>query len=187
MKSVDINGTTLSIENTDRYTTDNRAIFEWRIQLNGETFSEADLKSGCGQEPSEEEMLETLLAFLGAAGEYERYNNGDPDRMFPVPVCKWASENEDEIDSLRFMLKEDRKRAASVRQTAYEWHSGQGSPLYAFASSGICENKEDLLLEISGCLLENHDDEELEELKEFVEGELVQDIDGNWLAPWHGA
>ena len=38
-----------------------------------------------------------------------------------------------------------------ARQTAYDWHSGQWSPLYAFASSGIIESKGALLGEIEDC------------------------------------
>ena len=39
-----------------------------------------------------------------------------------------------------------------ARDTAYEWHGGQSSPLYAFASSGIIESPEALLGEIGDCI-----------------------------------
>ena len=131
MKSVDIDGVTISVENTDRYSTDNRSIFEWTIQIEGETYSAADLKSGCGAEPSETEMLETLLAFLGAAAESYRYDGmeGENSHLFDEPVVKWASEHTDEIGCAQCDLedemereREDRKHAEEVRNVAYDWH-----------------------------------------------------------------
>lgn len=96
MKSVDIDGVTISVENTGHYSTDNRMIFEWTIKLGGqEVYSEADLKSGCGAFPSELEMLDALLSFLEAAGESYRYDGmeGESSGLFPEPVVKWAAEN----------------------------------------------------------------------------------------------
>lgn len=189
MKSITIGDATISVENTDRYTTDDRQIFEWGITLTSLNYSvrDSDLRSGCGGSPSELRMLETLLASLAAAGESYRYNGmeGESSNLFPEPVVKWASENMDAISCEQCNLEEAIERARKAREAAYSWHSGQDSPLYAFASSGICENMEDLLLEISGCRLGNEEDEELLELKEFVESELTQDHDGDWLAPWH--
>ena len=47
------------------------------------------------------------------------------------------------------MTKKDiEKHYADQRQTAYLWHNGQGSPLYAFASSGIVEDRAALIAEI---------------------------------------
>jgi hypothetical protein len=195
MKSVDINGVTVSVENTDRYTTDNRSIFEWTIMLDGGTYSEADLKSGCGAEPSETEMLETLLAFLGAAAESYRYDGmeGENSHLFPEPVVKWASDNEDEISYVQCGLQDtleseqfNKDYAKKMREVAYEWHSGMWSPLYAFASSGRCDDKGALLGEIDINIgLKEVDLQELHELRDFVESlEYDKDVRA-WLAPWY--
>lgn len=43
-----------------------------------------------------------------------------------------------------------------IRLTAYEWHSGGGSPLYSFASTGgkvhSEEHRANLVSEIEGCI-----------------------------------
>ena len=195
MKSVNINDIDISVENTDRYTTDDRQIFEWTIELAGEQYREADLRSGRGGEPSELRMLETLLAFLAAAGESYRYNGmeGESSSLFPEPVTKWAAENADAISMEQSNLEEAIGRAAKARETAYSWHGGQESALYAFASSGICENKEGLLREVRRCLAQDEDEDEEAELlalMDFVENDLEFDVDlhtgiNQWLAPWH--
>ena len=46
------------------------------------------------------------------------------------------------------------QRLESMRQIAYEWHGGQDSPLYSFASTGKVwgeEHRRALLLEIQEC------------------------------------
>jgi len=40
----------------------------------------------------------------------------------------------------------------SIRETAYEWHSGQWSALYAFACSGLVEDRDALAEEVRGCI-----------------------------------
>ena len=197
MKSVDIDGVTISVENTDRYSTDNRSIFEWTIQIEGETYSAADLKSGCGAEPSETEMLETLLSYLGAAAESYRYDGmeGENSHLFDEPVVKWASEHEGGIGYEQSKLQDEldnehqeRAYAEEVRKVAYGWHGGQGSALYAFASSGMCEDVGELLSEIDNCLALADDEEQsdLEALREMVV-ELKDGLSHEWqnvLAPW---
>lgn len=190
MKSVDINGVTVSVENTDRYTTDTRSIFEWKITLDGETYSEADLESGCGAEPSETEMLETLLSFLAAAAESYRYGGmeGENSHLFPEPVVKWASENSDEIGCAQCDLDDELEAATRNREVAYSWHGGQDSALYAFASSGICEDAGELLSEIDDCIALASEEEQpdLEALRDFVV-ELTEGLSHEWqnlAAPW---
>jgi hypothetical protein len=197
MKSVDIDGVTISVENTDRYTTDNRSIFEWAITIDEVVYSEADLKSGCGADPSETEMLETLLSFLGAAAESYRYDGmeGENSQLFPEPVVKWAAEHEDAISCEQSNVQEEldieqerKAYAEEVRQVAYGWHGGQDSALYAFASSGLCEDAGDLLAEIDTCLALATEEEQsdLEALREFVV-ELKEGLshdDQNFEAPW---
>lgn len=80
-------------------------------------------------------------------------------------------------------------RPATARQLGYQWHGGQSSPLYAFASSGIVANRGRLLDEIRACRLYAEDQghrrraRELDSLAEFVADGL--DHDGDQLrAPW---
>lgn len=62
-----------------------------------------------------------------------------------------------------------------IYQTASEWHSGQWSPLYAFASSGTIVNKSVLVSEIEDCINtvsskpERFDIDELSKLEELLE------------------
>lgn len=198
MKSVDIDGVTISVENTDRYSTDNRSIFEWTIQIEGETYSAADLKSGCWFAPTEAEMLEALLSFLGAAAESYRYDGmeGENSHLFDEPVVKWASEHEDGIGYEQSKLQdeldkecEERTYAETARQTAYDWHGGQDSALYAFASSGMVKSKGALIAEIQRCFSvgNNEDKKLLAELLEFVDNLGAAEFDKTfkaWLAPW---
>jgi hypothetical protein len=193
MMGVDIDGVEIAVANTDRYTADNRSMFEWSIDLDGEVYREADLKSGCGADPSEMDMLETLLGFLYAAAEsYRLYGiAGDNAGLFPEPVVAWASSHLDDLSYAELDLQE----AQEVRQLAYRWHGGQDTPLYAFASSGVVENIEWLLREIRrDCIAQDDEEaEELERLREFVEPvegrtpclDFNVDLDA-WTAPWYG-
>ena len=197
MKSVDIGGVTISIEDTGHYTADNRAIFEWTVVLDHKIYNEADLKSGCWSRPTETEMLETLLAFLGAAAESYRYAGmeGENSNLFPEPVAKWASENSDEISFAQGNLeeemeaeKDEMQHAEAMRNVAYSWHGGQDSALYAFASSGLCEDVGELVDEIDDCLALAREEErqDLESLRDFVV-ELKNGLDHEWqnlAAPW---
>lgn len=188
MKSITIGDATISVENTDRYTTDDRQIFEWGIELDGEQYREADLRSGRGGEPSELRMLETLLSFLAAAGESYRYSGmeGENSGLFPEPVTKWAAENADAISMEECNLEEAIERSAKARETLYNWHGGQGSPFYALASSGICEDHYQLMKELAGCIPQDDEEaQELSDLKEFLENDLAMDAGEDWFAPWH--
>jgi hypothetical protein len=189
MKSVDINGVTISIRDTGRYTVSNRNIFEWTIQLEGATYREDDLQSGCGAEPSETEMLETLLAFLGSAAESYRYDGleGENSHLFPEPVVEWASEHIDEISGAQCDLELALERSKRAREALYSWHGGPGSAFYALASSGVCEDHFLLMKELAGCIpQDNEEAQELEDLREFLENDLEMDSDEDWVAPWHG-
>ena len=190
MKSVNIEGVSVAVSNTDRYTTDDRSIFEWSIDLDEVIYSQADLKSGCGADPSESEMLETLLAFLGAAGESYRYSGseGESSHLFPEPVVKWAAENLDTISMEQGDLQDLIDRAAKARETLYNWHGGQGSQFYALASSGMCEDHFLLMKELAGCIPQDEEEaQELSDLKGFLENDLAMGAHRCWLAPWHGA
>lgn len=62
-----------------------------------------------------------------------------------------------------------------ARRIASEWHSGQWSPLYAFSSSGIIEDKGSLLSEVEYCLTITEDTDELERLESLAQ--FVRDSD----------
>lgn len=190
MKSITIGDAIIGVENTDRYTNDDRAIFKWTIGLGDEMFSEADLRSGCGGSPSELRMLETLLSFLGAAGESYRYNGmeGESSSLFPEPVTQWAAENADAISMEQCYLEEAIERSAKARNTLYNWHGGQDSQFYALASSGIVDNFFDLMKEFAGCIPQDDERDELEELGEFLgpNGGLGWSLElDTFVAPWH--
>ena len=187
MKSVNINDIDIdiSVENT----TDDRMTFEWTIELAGQQYREANLKSGCGADPSESEMLGTLLTFLGAAGESYRYDGmeGESSNLFPEPVVKWASENVEEIALAQYDLEEGIERARKAREAAYDWHGGQWSALYAFASSGICEEKGELFSELENCLVlaDEEEKEAVIELMQFADSLPFDTELDAWVAPWH--
>lgn len=93
---------------------DNRLCFRWRIRLpDGSEYGEADLKSGTGVSDGPEllqRMFEALLSFLGACAESikrkGRYGQvGENADLFPLPVAEWASENDDEIGSLKLEIE----------------------------------------------------------------------------------
>lgn len=80
-------------------------------------------------------------------------------------------------------------RPETARQLGYQWHGGQSSPLYAFASSGIVSDPAKLRAEIADNLAYAKEQErprqarELGQLDEFVAAKLERH-DGKWLAPW---
>ena len=75
-----------------------------------------------------------------------------------------------------------------ARQIAYAWHSGQWSPLYAFASSGIVSDLSALLVEINKCLQVASTasaTRELNSLARFCKSPMVKFCeDGAYRAPW---
>lgn len=81
-------------------------------------------------------------------------------------------------------------RPETARKLGYQWHGGQSSPLYAFASSGIVRDLRKLHAEIAAnhaYAIENERSGEVRELiqlDEFVAEKLDRQDDGTWLAPW---
>jgi hypothetical protein len=56
-------------------------------------------------------------------------------------------------------------RLVEMRRIAYDWHGGQSSPLYSFASTGKVwdeVHRERLKTELAGCLTESSADDEAE-------------------------
>ena len=80
-------------------------------------------------------------------------------------------------------------RPETARQLGYQWHGGQSSPLYAFASSGQVDDRGRLLNEIRDCrsysVEQGHRGRvrDLDSLAEFVAARLEAD-DGMLRAPW---
>lgn len=78
-----------------------------------------------------------------------------------------------------------------ARELAYSWHSGQTSPLYAFASSGQVADEPALRREIKECMGQaaqqtQKDYDELRQLMRFVNYRLtlMQGERYGWAAPW---
>lgn len=82
--------------------TDSRGATKWRwyIDIGNREFQGDDL-SGWG---GTQEMLENLLAFLGAAAE--SFPNGENADLSPAPVVEWAHQNSDELSMLACELEE---------------------------------------------------------------------------------
>jgi len=92
-----IEDATIRVEDTALADHRGRAVFEWTVTLDsGESWSSADLKGPViGPEPSEREMLGTLLAFLSACAESGE--DGEHADLFPPGLREWAEHNADEI------------------------------------------------------------------------------------------
>jgi len=77
-------------------------------------------------------------------------------------------------------------RYERLRDIAYDWHGGQWSPLYAFASSGIVEDIDSLVLDINSALQEASEDDkaDLLELINYVTEELETDDERIHYAAW---
>lgn len=74
-----------------------------------------------------------------------------------------------------------------ARSLAYEWHGGQWSPLYAFASSGLVQDQSKLLAEIKSCMPSTAEDQrDLVRLYNYVLTQLEhRPADAYpWRAPW---
>lgn len=78
-----------------------------------------------------------------------------------------------------------------ARELAYQWHGGQSSPLYAFASSGLVADEPALRREIQVCLgyaaqQTQKDYDELRQLANFVRLRLTYEkgVRYPWRAPW---
>ena len=109
---VKIGDVTISIEYSDREGDNGHIRFRYYLDsADGENeYTSDDLQSGCGG-GNLQEGLESLLAFLGHAGEAYRYDMAtekdtdwepsDGTYLFPAWVNEWAYQNDDEIGILR--------------------------------------------------------------------------------------
>lgn len=100
----------MSIEYAGR-SADGRTRYRYYIDLPAEEFTGDDLHSGCGG-GTLQSGLESLLAFLGAAGEALLYSQRTGRQsenlgLFPQPVAEWAMAHSDELACLQIELEEN--------------------------------------------------------------------------------
>jgi hypothetical protein len=107
LPGVQIGGAFISVEPTRA--TDHYGKTKWQyfIDIDGQENSGADL-AGWGDT---QEMLATLLSFLGAAAESYAYRqrtgrDGENEDLFPAAVVEWAYQNSDELSMLAMELEE---------------------------------------------------------------------------------
>ena len=79
-------------------------------------------------------------------------------------------------------------KSEKARALAYSWHGGQFSPLYAFASSGLVEDHNELLRDIERCQMlagTTRDCRDLRGLYRFTQSCLAR-VPGKYpfVAPW---
>ncbi len=80
---------------------DGRNRYTYTIDLpNGRSYKASDLLSGC-QGGTLQEGFVSLLTFLSAEAEEEG--------MFSRAVSKWAKQNQDEIDIIRYEIEESKR------------------------------------------------------------------------------
>ena len=74
-----------------------------------------------------------------------------------------------------------------ARRIAYDWHGGQSSPMYAFASSGLVADLPALVAEIDDCKRYGLSTQlrELDQLRRFVLAmPRTSDARYPYMAPW---
>lgn len=114
MAGVQIGNAFLSIEYSKRPGRDNRTRYHWQLVLPGlPDFDGENLQSGCGG-GSLQGGMESLLFFLGAAGESYRHNGNAMKEdtntdLFPEAVCEWAYIHSDELSLLGLEIEESEK------------------------------------------------------------------------------
>jgi len=117
--AVTIGGATISIEPNGDYSADNREVWTWYVDLaDGAEFSASDLKTGCGASATAQEMMETLLTFMGACAESIKYHTPRPMAtdddsamsLFPAGMHAWLTANSDAIDMMCLDLEENPAR-----------------------------------------------------------------------------
>ena len=142
MHSININDTTITIENNGT-AFDGRDRFLYKITTPGWEYVANDIHSGCNG-CSEQEAMDTLLSFLGAAAAAVSYgmfsgrasNNAD---LFPDHVMEWAYMNSDEISVAQFEseLLVDEQKVTKLRSGLGDWHSPTHEP--ACTQKGVYE------------------------------------------------
>lgn len=89
-----------------------RTRFRYHIDIGKKSYTGDDLQSGMGS-ASLQGGLESLLAYLGAAGESYAYRlrrggkeKGENEDLFEPKVVEWAYQHSDEISMLQMELEE---------------------------------------------------------------------------------
>ncbi len=106
LSGVKIGDAYVSIRYADRDGRNGRTRYRWEIVLpDGREFSGDDLQSGC-QGGDLRGGLESLLCFLGAFAEAQRYPGSENVDLFPTELADWAQANADEFSMLESEITE---------------------------------------------------------------------------------
>jgi hypothetical protein len=109
MIEVTIDGATVKLYSIGQDYSPEDSAFRQRYQYEITTpdwqYVDNDIRSGCGADVDEPDMLRTLFSFLSACAESRQYvtrNGGTAENadLFPEHVGQWAEENSDEISML---------------------------------------------------------------------------------------
>lgn len=108
--AVKIGDVTISIEYAKRPGNGGRTRYQYYLDCAENEYESDDLQSGC-QGGNLHGGLESLLSFLGAAGEAYGYQmrtgrKSENIDLFPDWVNEWAHRNDDELYSLRIAMEE---------------------------------------------------------------------------------
>jgi len=112
MPAIHAAGATLSLEVSERQTSDGRDMYDCWIDLPDGTGHEVtDLRSGCQGAGSVQEGMGTLLLFLVAAAESRQHRErtgmyGENEDLFSPAIVDWAAANSDELSMLAVELEE---------------------------------------------------------------------------------
>ena len=105
--SVRIEDGIITVRDTGECSHDGRPVYRWTVALDsGQEWTNRDLCGPrMGPEPSEVEMLSTLLGFLSAALESREYHERtgtktENEDLFPSALIDWAAPHSDEISML---------------------------------------------------------------------------------------
>lgn len=108
--AVTVAGATISVEPSGGCNRDGKPEWRWHLDLpDGAEHSGAQLWGWGGSA----EMLETLLAFMGACGEGLNYQartgrESENADLFPPAVAEWCAANSDELAVVQFDIEESR-------------------------------------------------------------------------------
>lgn len=110
LPGVQIGKAFVSIEYANLSDRDGRVVYMYHIDLDDYSYSNHDLKSGCGG-GNLQQGLESLLSYLGAFAEAIHYMDctgrcSENIELFPAELKEWANENSDEFSMLGTELEE---------------------------------------------------------------------------------
>lgn len=128
------------------------------------------------------QLVATLLV---AVEQYPRQQtegwSQDGGFLFGPEVTAWAYRYRTALEEVDLLLT----CAIAQRETAYAWHGGQGSALYALASSGRVADKVRLRNELSTARAGVSTVDDHERLSELMSAIEEFPLEGDcWIAPW---